>query len=339
MGGVKVVNEYANRLTERGHEVTLVYPLDVRTGNLIYSLRKKISSLLDRFQNVSDNLYYSPKPEVNVLIVRRIVSKYIPAGDAVIAVGWQTADAVSKIPSEHGSKFYLLQSFETYFSQKTRILATYHLPLEKIAISGWIISEINKIGERCLGPLGNAINREEFFIETPPPERTNDVLMIYHPHKIKGAGDGIAVLKMLKSKIPDLKAVIITPRQPVHHIPAWVEVIIRPPVAELRHLYNSSKVFLNTSHLEGWGMTVMEALACGCAVVATKNLGMQEYLTNSQDAFLYPISDINGLTTNILRLLEDGILRQTLTTNGLRTIQKYSWDNIIVNLEKMLMGI
>ncbi len=339
MGGVKVVNEYANRLAERGHKVTLVYPLEIRTGNPFYALRKQISSLLDRLQNVTNRLYYIPNPSVNVLVVKNIISKYVPFGDAIVAVGWQTAEAVAELPPEHGRKFYLLQSFETYFSQKKRILSTYHLPLVKIAVSRWIMEELQKIGEKCLGPLGNAVHPAEFFLEDPPPERPNDVLMIYHPHRIKGAKDGIAVLKMLKSGVPELKAVIVASRRPVHRIPNWIKVVIRPPVDELRHLYNTTKVFLHTSYWEGWPLPPMEAMACGCAVVAFANRGAREYIHEQENALLCQIGDVAGLVQKVFSILESDRSQIQLVQSGLETIQRFNWMNCTRKFEQYLMEI
>jgi len=339
VGGVKVVNEYANRLSDLGHDVTLVYPTHIKTGNPVYFIRKRISSLIDRLQHVSGDLYYIPKPSVNIMVVRRIASKYVPSGDAVIAVGWQTAEAVASLPPEHGSKFYLLQSFEIYFSRKKQILATYHLPLKKIAVSKWIIAEMEKIGENCSGPLGNAIHPKEFYIESPQLERKNDVMMVYHPHKIKGAKDGIEVLKMAQKRLPELTAVIVAPREPIHRIPSWIQVIIRPSVDELRHLYNTSKVFLHTSHWEGWGLPVMEAMACGCAIVSTTNQGVQEYLINNKNALFCEIGDIAGLTEKTYRLLDSDQLQIELVDRGLATIGSFTWDESTSRLEKYLIGL
>jgi len=336
MGGVKVINEYANRLAECGHEVTLVYPLEVRTGNPLYAFRKKISALVDRLQNVTNNLYYNPNPAVNLIVIRNLTSKYIPGGDAVVAVGWQTAEAVADLPPEHGRKFYLLQSFETYFSQKRRILTTYHLPLKKIAVSGWIINEINLIGEGCLGPLANAVHPEEFFIETPSPERTNDVLMIYHPHKIKGAKDGIVVLGRLKRKRPELQAVMVASRRPLHRIPAWIKVIVRPSIDELRHLYNASKVFLHTSYWEGWPLPPMEAMACGCAVVAFANRGVLEYLIDQENALLGPVGDVDMLTQKVFSLLESDQMQRHIARQGFETVQRFNWMECTRRLEQYL---
>jgi len=336
VGGVKVVNEYANRLSDHGHEVTLIYPIQINTGNPIYFIRKKISSIFDRLQHVSDDLYYIPKPSVSVMVIQQIISKYIPFGDAVIAVGWQTAEAVASLPPEHGRKFYLLQSFETYFFPKKRILATYHLPLKKIAVSKWIMDEMEKIGENCLGPLGNAVHHEEFYLESPQSERRNDVMMVYHPNKIKGAKDGIEVLKMAKKRLPELTAVFVAPRKPIHRIPSWIEVIIRPSIDELRQLYNSSKIFLHTSHWEGWPLPPMEAMACGCAIVSVGNRGVCEFLTNQEDALIVPIGDKKVLLENLIRVISDFTLSKKLAENSHKTAQNYHWDSCCDTIEKIL---
>lgn len=336
MGGVKVVNEYANHLANRGHIVALIYPLKLQTANPVYFLRKKLTRILDKIHGVTDDLYYTPGAKVSALVVRNIAPRYIPDGDAVVAVGWQTASAVNNLPPEHGRKFYLLQSFETYFSKSGRILATYHLPLKKIAISRWIMDEMSKIGEECDGPLENAVDPNEFYIENPDGDRLIDVMMMYHSHPIKGAKDGIAVLKQLKTTFPDLKAVLVAPRQPVHRISGWIDVVLRPSIEELRHFYNSSKIFLHTSHWEGWGLPVMEAMACGCAVVASGNSGVMEFLHHSENALISPIGDIPSLTQDLSKLLQKSDLRKSLSEAGAQLVQNYSWDKIIDQLENII---
>jgi len=322
MGGVRVVVGYANRLARRGHAVTLVYPL--RTDGPI--LTNWLKSALKVMSKTKPELYYRPHPDVNSLVVKKIVPKYIPLGDAVVAVGYQTAEGVATLPPEHGRKFYLLQSLETYFRQRRKVLLTYHLPLQKIAISRWISAELAKQGETAWGPLGNAIDPQEFFLQSDI-EREYDVMFHYHHRRIKGARIALKVLKRLKKERPNLRAVCIAPRRPLHRILAWCELVIRPDGATLRHLYNSTKVLLFTSRWEGWGLPPMEALACGCAVVATANRGVSEYLTDQESALLCPIDDVKMLTTQIERLLDSAPLRTDLVKRGRETVQRYSWDD------------
>jgi len=335
MGGVKVVHEYANRLAQRGHKITLVYPTQLQT-NFRYCLKKVLVNQYDKITGNKHELYYTPVPEVTVLVVKNISDKYIPDADAIIAVGWQMAGAVANLSPACGKKYYLLQSLETYFSNVKEILQTYHLPLKKIAISNWIIKEINALNETALGPLGNAINTNEFYIESDNNDRPFDVMVIYHSSKIKGAKDALKVLRNLKSKNPKLTTVLVAPRKPIHHIPKWISVNIKPDIDTLRTLYNSSKVFLHTSHWEGWGLPVMEAMACGCAVVAYANKGVSEFLEHNKNALMAPVGSTIALISNISRSLENNQFRNLLVENGLNTIEKYTWNNCINKFEYIL---
>ena len=335
MGGVKVVHEYANRLSRKGHEVTLVYPVQIQT-NPLYRLKKQVIKRYDALFGIERNLYYTPAPTVKVLVIKRIRAKYIPNGDAVIAVGWQTVEQVYQLPDECGRKFYFLQSFETYFGNTKKVLKTHHLPLIKMAVSQWIINELSAINEFAEGPLGNSINNDEFFIKNENDGRPIDIMTLYHPTRIKGAKDALSVLKTLKKQYPDLKTILITARQPVHFIPPWINLVIRPSIETLRELYNKSKVFLHTSRLEGWGLPVMEAMACGCAIVACRNRGVMEYLIHDTNALLAPIGDRKTLLSQLNQLLQDAHRREKLAKQGLKTVQQFSWESSVSKFEDII---
>jgi len=336
MGGVKVVHEYANRLSEKGHFVTLIYPIHLQT-NFRYFLKKFLVNQYDRYAGNSRELYYTPNPKVSVLMVKNICDKYIPNADAIIAVGWQTAGPVANLSYNCGKKFYFLQSFETYFKNKQQIIKTYHLPLIKIAISNWIIEELRNIGENAEGRIPNAINPAEFFLENETDQRPTDIITLYHPAKIKGAEEVLTVLKNLGKKIPQLSATFIAARHPICSLPSWINVVIRPSIAELRLLYNHSKIYLHTSHWEGWPLPVMEAMACGCAVVATENRGVKEYLVHENNALMSPIGNTAALATQVNHLLENDKHRKSLVENGLKTVKQFSWESSVAILENILL--
>ncbi|MDO9548067.1 MAG: glycosyltransferase family 4 protein [Candidatus Marinimicrobia bacterium] len=335
MGGVKVVHEYANRLSEKGHKVTLVYPIQIQT-NLRYYLKKFLVQQYDTFTGNNRELYYTPDPKVAVLIVKNISDKYIPAGDAVIAVGWQTAFEVNNLSDYHGKKFYFLQHFETYFKSKNQILETFRLPMLKIAIAQWIIDELKKIGQNAEGPVMNAIDHQEFFNDPELTKRPNDIIAVYHHMNVKGPEDLILTLKTIKNQ-KNISAIVVSSRKPIHRFPSWVQVIVRPSIIQLRNLYNSSRIFLHTSHSEGWGLPVMEAMACGCAVVAADNRGVQEYLIHENNALLVPIGDTDALTAQVNHLLKNDQHRKSLVENGLKTINKFSWESSVTILENILI--
>ena len=111
MGGVKVVHEYANRLAERGHDISLVYPITTHACSSLGQIKQLIRRIYNRVTNINNELYYTPNRNVEVLVVKKAISKYIPIGDAVIAAGWQTARWVYMLPVIHGKKFYFLHDW------------------------------------------------------------------------------------------------------------------------------------------------------------------------------------------------------------------------------------
>jgi len=336
MGGVKVVHEYANRLAERGHDISLVYPITTHACSSLGQIKQLIRRIYNRVTNINNELYYTPNRNVEVLVVKKAISKYIPIGDAVIAAGWQTARWVYMLPVIHGKKFYFLQHFETYFKSKNLVLKTFQLPMIKIAIAQWIIDELKNVGQTAEGPVMNAIDHREFFIDPESTDRPYDVIAVYHHMNVKGPKDLISTLKALK-KQKNISAVVIASRKPIHKFPSWVRVVIRPSTDLLRNLYNSSKIFLHTSHSEGWGLPVMEAMACGCAVVATKNKGVMEYLIHEKNALLAPIKDTHTLSLHVNSLLENDQLRKTLLENGLNIVNSFSWESSVTIFENILI--
>jgi len=328
MGGVKVIHEYANRLTQMGHRITLVYPLITNQNRLTGMFKTNLRALYNRITKVTADLYYTPDSRVTVLVVKKAIPRYLPKADLVVATGWQTANWVANLPMDYGWKIYLMQHFETYFRQKQAVLATYHLPLTKVAIAQWIIDKLKAIGENALGPLGNAINHTEFFLNNRLSDRPVDIIGIYHHLKVKGPKDLIQTLCALKQR-QNITAVLIASRRPVHHIPRWIKVAIRPSLESLREIYNSAKIFLHTSHTEGWGLPVMEAMACGCAVASYASEGVREFIRDRQNALLCPVGDIDALTQLAHNLLMDEELRNRLTGEGLKTVKNYSWDRIV----------
>lgn len=333
MGGVKIVNKLATLLADRDYDVTLVYPLDLELG-LFQFIKNQIKNYLDNKHKVVKELYYKPTAKVDAIVVKEISEKYIPNADYIVAVGWQTAEAIDFLSLQKGKKFYFLQSYEAYFANSKKVIDTYKLSLKKIAISKWVQNEITKIGEKAKGPVGNFADTNDFYqIKT---EKTIDVLMLYHPAKIKNAPFGIEVLKNLKKENSKLTAAIFSAREPVHKIPEWIKVYIRPEIETLRLLYNSTKVYFNTSTWEGWGLTPMEAMACGCTVVAVKNKGIMAYLENNKNAYIISPKDKLGAADKIKALLKNDHMRENFISESSQILQKYSADEMANKFEKAL---
>ncbi|GJM43514.1 MAG: glycosyl transferase family 1 [Gemmatimonadota bacterium] len=91
-------------------------------------------------------------------------------------------------------------------------------------------------------------------------------------------------------------------------------------------LYRSAWGLVMTSPKEGWGLTCLEAQACGTPVVASNSPGLREAVRDGETGFLVPHADPAALESALDRLLSDGELRATLGGNAARFAATFSWD-------------
>ncbi|NPV29972.1 MAG: glycosyltransferase family 4 protein [Firmicutes bacterium] len=88
-------------------------------------------------------------------------------------------------------------------------------------------------------------------------------------------------------------------------LPSWVEYVANVNDEELIQIYNSCSIFVSSSVAEGFAFPPAEAMACGCAVVATDSGGIREYAEHERTALLSPPRKPEALAENLLRVLKD----------------------------------
>lgn len=89
-------------------------------------------------------------------------------------------------------------------------------------------------------------------------------------------------------------------------------------------LYNAAELFVYPSLYEGFGLPVLEAMACGVPVI-TSNVSSLPEVAGDAAVLVDPRSE-EELRQGILRLLEDGELRKQLREKGLARSRLFSWE-------------
>ncbi|HEX3702532.1 MAG TPA: glycosyltransferase family 4 protein [Vicinamibacterales bacterium] len=94
-----------------------------------------------------------------------------------------------------------------------------------------------------------------------------------------------------------------------------------PSTLEVASWYRSIDVFVLPSTNESFSNSLMEAMACGCAVVASKVGGNPELVSDGENGLLFEAANAGNLARQLERLLQDSALRARLSAAAVRTIQ------------------
>lgn len=98
------------------------------------------------------------------------------------------------------------------------------------------------------------------------------------------------------------------------------------PDEDLPLLYSAAVMYVYPSIAEGFGLTVLEAMACGCPVVCSNVDSLPEVA--GEACILLPPNDVAGFADAIYRVWTDETLAQTMREKGLAQAQRFSWENM-----------
>jgi len=108
-----------------------------------------------------------------------------------------------------------------------------------------------------------------------------------------------------------------------------VQIIGYVPDDKLVHLYQQADLFVLPSIFEPFGMTALEAMACGTPVVASKFGGIRNVIKTGKNGMLVDPSDAGEFADAITKLLESKTLAEKLGIEGYHTIHRFfSWEAI-----------
>lgn len=91
-------------------------------------------------------------------------------------------------------------------------------------------------------------------------------------------------------------------------------------------LYQKAWIIVNPSSYEGWGITTIEANACGTPVVASDVAGLKDSVQHGENGFLAKHGSVEEFYTCIVKLVEDTELRKTMSHTAQTYAQRFNWD-------------
>lgn len=108
------------------------------------------------------------------------------------------------------------------------------------------------------------------------------------------------------------------------------------PLEGMVELLYRCRLFLNASPKEGWGLTVVEAGACGLPCVAADSPGLRDSVVDGETGLLVPYADVPAMAEAAIALLTDEPRRAAMGEAAARRARGFHWDTTARETEAML---
>jgi glycosyltransferase involved in cell wall biosynthesis len=345
-GGVRVVAIYAERLSRRGHSVSVV------------SVPEAPRSLRDRLWHLRHNHRWLPRARsspshLDTLPIahhrlesrRPVEDRDVPDADVIIGTWWETAEWISRLSARKGAPVHLLQGDEVDFyapgerALRERVVRALGGPMRKIAVSSWVASRLRQYGltgeERV---IRNAVDAGPFHAPARGKRPVPTVGMIYSRAFLKGSDVVIDAVRRAREALPGLEVVAFSHETPDRYmpLPAGARFVQTPSQEEIPRLYAACDAWLFGSRSEGFGLPLLEAMACRTPVIAAPAGAAPELLAEG-GGILLPSADASEMAGAIGRVARmDEPAWRAMSERAVETATRYTWDDATALLEEEL---
>lgn len=311
-GGTKIILEHVNHLTRFKQRVTIV-------------------------SHFEKPIWFPINKDVNYIQVpfEQELAQGIPACDVIVATYWREiyeciARKIAPVVYFEQGDYHLFAWQEVSQREKDYIYKQFQLVPFIYTVSQGASEQIKKNFGRDSKIINNAIDNKVFYHESKSmkDEKHEFTLMMIGSEnnefkKISDIQQAVSILERLGYK---LKLVWVSSDKPIHPMGS---VYVNPKQSQIGSLLRLSDLFVSASLYESFSLPCLEAMASGCAVITTKNKGVEEYAVDGKNCIMINMNDPEDLAEKIIQVIKSDILANKLISEGIKTASLYTWDNII----------
>ena len=345
-GGIeRVTINKANALVEMGHEVAIVVTDHKDDAVFVQPLSEKVMFVdLKVGHWFGKKKWHSPisKLYTHFIRLKKFVKEYLP--DVIISVGQSEKQVISllrtkavKIREIHFLSTYRKYTYTTKWLAKILDFIDY-----KINIRGYdkiILLTKEDFNNYYIG------NKQKTLVISNPitikPQisqlTSKNVITISRLHVYKNIIELVEAFKIVSKTHPDwcLKIYGIGPEE--DNIKSYIKnanlennVILEGYTDNVPLVLSKSDIYACSSVFEGFGLTLIEALACGLPVVTYQfPVGAKDVLEGTDAGFLVPMHDIKMLAEKICYLIEHEEVRKEMSQNAIKRAEDFETSNIM----------
>lgn len=344
-GGSRIIAKYADELTLRGHQVTVIEYRQTLPWHRRF--RNKARAVLSGKPEVAARPHEAHFDDAPYEIRRLtgagpLPAHLVPDADVIVATWWATAEWVAALPPSKGKGFYFIQHHEVFdYLPVERARATYRSSLRKIVISHWLYDILkHTYQQRDVVLIPNAVDHDVFKAPNRQRNAVPVVGFMYSPTPFKGTPHIVEVLRQLHKAHPQVRCISFGASDPVldgKPLPDFIEFTLRPPQDRIPALYAEADAWLIGSEAEGFCLPALEAMACGTPIISTRTGWPMEGIAHGVNGFLYDYGDQPGLyrvLDQLLSLPKDEWL--AMSQEAQRSARQLNWRDSVDQFEAAL---
>ncbi len=342
-GGMRVVVQHCNSLTQRGHNCTIVAPggtvdptfrAELEPGVTVLETPVKFHPAMDA--GAMARLSWSmaataPKSDI-------VLSTHTPT----VVAGWIATALMRK-----GQPAWLFQDYAAMFDGRPfeQSLFRHALRWHKVAYanSAWAGAEIAAQAPHKIVVNGVGLSQLELltpvYFEDRDPSGPRRILSFGDDRPRKGMADFLAAAAIVAKSEPDLHLTLFAKEPVTIETELPYTLVKRPSRLELARLYQSCHLFVSASHWESLGLAPLEAMACAAPVALADAGGVRDYAIDGVNCLMTPPQHPEALAGAMLRLLRDKQLAARVSRAAPAVAARYDWENIADGFEADLLRL
>lgn len=266
----------------------------------------------------------------------------IPQGIIAVFAILLAGKSSSLICTSHGGDLYGLH--QTFFKSIRKFIYcnANKFTVVSNAMKKFLIKE--GCSEKLISVIPMGVDSKHRFIPSSNRNRNNRVLLfVGRLVEKKGTIYLIHAMPEVLRYFPDAKLIVIGDgperdrcKFAAKQLGIWNQIAFLGAISneKLPSIYGNADIVIFPSVIdqdgdqEGFGLVLVEAMACGCAVICTELEAMLDIVKDGDNGLVVPQKNVESLSKAIKKLLGDDQLRKRLINRGLYTSGKFDWDVI-----------
>lgn len=323
-GSGVIASELAIGLADRGHEIHIVsyaQPFRLRSFHQnIFIHEVEVSSYpLFKYPPYALGLATKLVEIVEGYDIELIHAHYaVPhAASAYLAKQIVDGQRVKTITTLHGTDITLVGSDRSFHRvikftiEKSDGVTAVSNYLKQRTVAEFDIQREIRVIYNFIDTRRSAPERNECSRETYAPKGEKILMHASNFRPVKRVGDVVRIFAKLQDRVPAKLILVgdgperIFIQQLVKELKLGDRVYFLGEQDYLEPLFFCADLFLLPSEQESFGLTALEAMACGVPVIGARTGGLPEVIAHGETGFLFPVGEIDSMADRAVELLKD----------------------------------